>query len=125
MKKLFVLFCVLALGISAGAQNKNVSGKTKSAKTAVDCTGVDDAKISADVREKLSNTPSLKEFKIDVASNGGTVTLTGSVKTGLNKGLASSQAKRVPCVKKVDNKLTVEGKSDGKSGTKKSPNKNG
>jgi len=128
MKKLFVLLSVLTLVVVAGAQNKNTSVKSKAAKTATDCAGVDDSKLTADVKERLSNTPSLKDFKIDVSVSGAVVTLTGSVKTGLNKGLASSQTKRVPCVKKVENKLTVEAKPEGNSNrkpkSKKTPNKN-
>src|SRR5262249_60695616 len=85
-------------------------------------------KVTAGVKESLANTASLKDFKIDASVSGAVVTLTGSVKTGLNKGLASSQTKRVPCVKKVENKLTVEAKPEGNSNrkpkSKKTPNKN-
>jgi osmotically-inducible protein OsmY len=80
------------------------------AKATVDCSKVDDAALAANVKEKLANTPSLREFTLTVAAKDGLVTLTGNVKKPTNKGLASAQSKRVPCVKSVVNQITVDGK---------------
>jgi hypothetical protein len=79
-------------------------------KATADCSKADDATLATTVKDKLANTPSLKEFAINVTAKDGVVTLTGSVKKPNNKGLATSQSKRVPCVKKVDNQIAVEGK---------------
>jgi len=106
-----ILITVLALmlvGSVFAAQNKNAKPAAKPKPAKVDCASVGDAKITDDVKAKLAGTASLKDQAINVATSGGVVTLTGSVKKGNQKGLATMQAKRVPCVKKVDNKITVE-----------------
>ena len=107
MKRILVTVVVLLLVSSAFAtQNKNA--KPKAPKPApVDCSTVDDATLAANVKDKLSKTPSLKDATIDVTASGGTVTLKGSLSKPQLKGVATNQAKRVPCVKKVDNQITV------------------
>jgi osmotically-inducible protein OsmY len=77
---------------------------------AVDCSKMTDDQITAAVKDKLAKTPSLKDATINVATSAGVVTLTGKVKTGALKGVATNAAKRVPCVKKVDNKCETEPK---------------
>ena len=112
MKKLVAGIVVsLLFSLSVFAMQETMApAKTKKAapKETVDCTKLDDAGLAAKVKEKLANTPSLKEYSLNVTASGGTVTLTGMVKKGYNKGTATSQAKRVACVKKVDNQITVE-----------------
>lgn len=89
--------------------NSNTAGKKKPAAAAADCSSMTDAQITAAVKDKLGKTPSLKNAKIDAATSGGVVTLTGKVKNGGLKGVATNQAKRASsCVKKVDNKCEVE-----------------
>ena len=86
--------------------------KSAAAKPApVDCSTTSDDQINAAVRDKLAKTASLKDATINAATSGGVVTLTGKVKTGALKGLATNQAKRVACVKKVDNKMETESKA--------------
>ena len=112
MKKILIVLLSLLLVSSAFAgQNSNTktAKKPKAEKAApVDCATVDDATITANVKDKLSKTPSLKDATINVDTREGVVTLTGMVKMGRNKGLATLQTKRVACVKKVDNQLGVE-----------------
>lgn len=116
MKRILIVLLSLILTSSAlAAQNSNSSTakKPRVAKAApVDCSTVDDAAITANVKDKLSKTASLKDATINVDTKGGVVTLTGTVKMGHNKGLATSQTKRVACVKKVDNQLAVEQSKD-------------
>jgi hyperosmotically inducible periplasmic protein len=69
----------------------------------------DDAAITKSVQAKLAATPSLKNANINVATSGGVVTLSGTVKAKGLKGLAAQQAMRVKGVKSVNNQLTVEG----------------
>jgi osmotically-inducible protein OsmY len=106
-----ILITALALTLASGgawAQNKNA--RTPKAKpAAADCTKTTDAQITENVRAKFAGTATLKDQTINVATNGGMVTLTGSVPKGTHKGLASLQARRVPCVTKVENQITVEG----------------
>jgi osmotically-inducible protein OsmY len=130
MKKLlagFVVVLLFSLTIFAGQETmapaKTKKAAPKAAKETVDCSKVDDAGLAAKVKEKLANTPSLKDYSLNVTASGGTVTLTGTVKKGYNKGTATLQAKRVPCVKKVDNKITVE--APAKAPTSKPPEKKG
>jgi hyperosmotically inducible protein len=106
MKRILVTLAVLMLvGGAFAAQNKNAKPPAKAA--TVDCSAVDDATLAANVKDKLSKTPSLKGADIDVKASGGTVTLTGSLSKGQLKGVATNQARRVACVKKVDNQITV------------------
>jgi osmotically-inducible protein OsmY len=116
MKRMLIVLLSLLLVSSAFAtQNSNTRAtmKPKAEKAApVDCANNDDATITANVKDKLSKTASLKEATINVDTKDGVVTLTGNVKMGRNKGLATLQTRRVPCVKKVDNKLSVEQSKD-------------
>lgn len=106
-----ILITALALTVAScavWAQDKNTKpGKAKPA--AVDCSKTTDAQITENVRAKFAGTATLKDQTINVATSGGLVTLTGSVQKGTSKGLASLQARRVPCVTKVENQITVEG----------------
>jgi osmotically-inducible protein OsmY len=124
MKRILISALALFLTSSAvWAQNKNAKpAKTKPA--AVDCATTTDAQITENVKAKLAATATLKDETINVATSGGVVTLSGSVK-GNHKGLASLQARRVPCVKKVDNQITVEGAAPKNTNSKrKTKNKN-
>ncbi|HKP84554.1 MAG TPA: BON domain-containing protein [Blastocatellia bacterium] len=116
MKRILITLVVLLFVSSAFAtQNKNAAPKA----APVDCSAVDDASLAANVKDKLSKTPSLKDANIDATASGGTVTLRGSLSKPQLKGVATNQAKRVPCVKKVDNQITVP-----KAAPKTSSNKN-
>jgi osmotically-inducible protein OsmY len=107
-KMLAVLLSLILVSGAFAAQNSN-SKTTKRPKAApVDCSTVDDAAITANVKDKLSKTASLKDATINVETKAGVVTLTGMVKMGRNKGLATLQTKRVACVKSVQNQLAVE-----------------
>jgi osmotically-inducible protein OsmY len=108
VKRILIAVLVVMLGAAAvWAQNKNTK-PAKAKAPAVDCSTATDAKITEEVKAKLQ-TPSLKALTINVSTNAGAVTLTGSAKTGTQKGTATRQAKRVPCVKSVNNQMTVEG----------------
>ena len=107
-----ILISFLSLALVGGvfaAQNKNAKpAKPAPAKAAP--APVDDASITAAVKDKLSKAASLKNAGIDAATKDGVVTLTGKVKTGGLKGAATNLAKSVKGVKKVDNQITVEAK---------------
>lgn len=126
MKRMLnILLSILLASSAFAAQNSNSSAtkKPKAEKAApVDCSTVDDATITTNVKDKLAKTPSLKEATINVATTGGVVTLTGMVKMGRNKGLATLQTRRVACVKKVENQLSVEQSNDEKTKNKNSGN---
>jgi hyperosmotically inducible periplasmic protein len=106
-----LLLCVAMVGASFAAQNKNAKPPAKPAAPKAAPAPVDDGAITTAVKDKLAKTPSLKTATINVATNGGVVTLTGSVKTGGLKGVATNVAKSVKGVKKVDNQITVEKKA--------------
>lgn len=121
MKAITMLVLSLALvgGTFASQDNSKSQPKPKTEKAAmVDCSAATDDSITASVKEKLSKTASLKSANIEVATKEGAVTLTGRVKTSGLKGVATRMTKRVDCVKKVDNQLSVEQPS--KPGAKKS-----
>jgi hypothetical protein len=125
MKRIAITLVMLCLfvTIAFAAQNNNAKAPAKPKAANVDCATVNDATLAANVRDKLSKTPSLKDAAIDVAASGGTVTLTGSLGKGQLKGVATNQAKRVPCVQKVVNQITVP-KSDAPPKNAKSRNAN-
>ena len=110
MKRIAVALVFLLLtGSAFAAQNSNKPAKPAKAPP-VDCSKMTDDQITAAVKAKLAATASLKDATINVATAAGVVTLTGKVKNGGLKGVATLQAKRVACVKKVDNKCEVEPK---------------
>lgn len=123
MKRLLITVLTLILASSVvWSQNTNTK-PAKAKPIAVDCSKTTDAQITESVKAKLGGTASLKGETINVATSGGVVTLTGKVK-GNHKGLASLQARRVPCVQKVDNQLTVEKAETKNTNSKKSSNNN-
>ena len=113
MKRLTIIFLCLLFATTtfAGQASNEAPTKSKAKQKTVDCTAVDDAKITADVKAKFAKSASLKDFTVNVATREGEVTITGAVKTGLQKGSATRMAKAVACVRKVINQLTVEGAS--------------
>ena len=128
---LIVVLAVMLAGSAFAAQNTNTKPTRKPKAPKVDCSTVSDSKITDDVKAKLAKAPSLKDLTIDVATSAGVVTLTGMAKKSTQKGTATRVAKSVACVKKVDNKMTVEGakpkNSNSKpknSNTKRKSNKN-
>ena len=127
MKRMLItVLAVLVTSTAVWAQNANTgnkNAKTPKPKAAVDCSTVSDAKITEDVKGRLAKAPSLKDLTINVAVSAGAVTLTGSAKSGTQKGTATRVAKSVPCVKKVDNQMTVEGAAP-KATKSKAANKN-
>jgi osmotically-inducible protein OsmY len=115
-----VLIAALALCLASGVVFAQDKKPTKAKPPAVDCSKTTDTQITESVRAKFAGTATLKEETISVATSGGVVTLAGSVQKGNRKGLASLQARRVPCVTKVDNQITVEGAGAKKSAKPKS-----
>ena len=118
MKRVTILFLCLLFATSAfagQASSTDVGAKSKG-KSKVDCSAPDDAKITEDVKAKFAKSASLRDFTLNVETRQGEVSITGTVKTGLQKGSATRMAKAVACVKKVVNQITVEG-----AGTKKTP----
>lgn len=124
MKRLLlaVFLSLFSTGSLAIAQEGLPQPSAKSAKLKsgqaepVDCAAVNDAGITSSVKERFAKSPALKDTGIGVDTKNGVVTLTGKVKTGALKGVATRVTRRVNCVKKVDNQLGVEqSKGDGNS----------
>jgi hypothetical protein len=118
MKRIAISLVVLLLaGGTFAAQNtdpkpaRKGNSNASAKKPAVDCSSMTDEQINTAVKERLASTPSLKDSTINAVTSGGVVTLTGKVKTGQLKGVATNQVKRVPCVQKVDNKCETESKA--------------
>ncbi len=66
-----------------------------------------DDRISDQVRMKLATDPDVKGGALDVAVQGGVVTIKGRVDTDKGKSKATKLAKKVKGVKQVDNELQV------------------
>lgn len=116
MKKTIVSL-VLCLGL-AGLSHASQDNSPKKAAAPVDCAAVDDSGITTGVKERIAKSPALKDAGITVETKDGVVTLKGRVKTGGLKGVATRITKRVDCVKKVDNQLSVEQSTKPKKETK-------
>jgi hyperosmotically inducible protein len=118
MKRIPVFLAFLLFATSVLWAQEKTAKPAKAKPDAVDCSTVDDSALTADVKAKLAAAPSLKDVTINVATSSGVVTLTGTANKPTQKGTASLVAKAVKCVKKVDNRMTIEG-----SGTKKTKSK--
>jgi len=68
---------------------------------------LDDASITARVKTVLLNDPQVAATKIDVVSNQGVVTLSGSVKSKSDEARAMDLARRVQGVRDVRSQLQV------------------
>jgi hyperosmotically inducible protein len=101
MRQLFRSLLVLALLVSVTAGCTAMTGKSASA-------NVDDAKITATVKEKLAMEKVSTLTKIDVDTNKGTVYLTGNVPTEDLKAKATDIAKQVAGVQEVVNNLKIQ-----------------
>ena len=116
MKRVITLFLCLLFATSAFAGQASSTTVETKPKAKADCTTPDDAKITEDVKAKFAKSASLKDFTLNVETRQGEVSITGTVKTGLQKGSATRMARAVACVKKVVNQITVE-----TAGAKKTP----
>ncbi|MCX7634517.1 MAG: BON domain-containing protein [Syntrophales bacterium] len=127
---LVLVMCLALVSTAYGQAVKEVTsavkdkavGTAKERATEKATAYVDDAAITADVKMKLADTPSLKDANISVKTSGGVVTLTGTVKNKQVKGVATRMAKSVKGVKAVDNQLTIA-QPEKKAAEKKAPEK--
>jgi hyperosmotically inducible periplasmic protein len=69
---------------------------------------LDDAALATSVRDALRNDPVLRGVNISVAARNGDVTLTGVVRTTVQRERATSVALSVPNVRSVNNLLALE-----------------
>lgn len=69
---------------------------------------VDDSAITAKVKSALASDSSVSAMDVHVETYKGTVSLSGFVDTADQKSRASTLAKNVPGVQKVDNNISVK-----------------
>lgn len=109
---LTAVLCLIWTVAAYGQAVKDLTGTMKdratAAATAKAAAVVDDSAITAEVKLKLADAPSLKDSPLSVATTNGVVTLTGVVKTKQAKGAATKIAKGVKGVKSVTNEITIE-----------------
>jgi len=105
---LFLIWTAAAYGQAVKDITGTVKDRATAAATAKAAAVVDDSAITAEVKLKLADAPSLKDCPISVATTNGVVTLTGIVKTKQAKGAATKIAKGVKGVKSVTNEITIE-----------------
>ena len=122
MKRIPVVLALVLFATSLLWAQDKAEKPVKAKPEAVDCSTVDDAALTADVKAKIAAAPSLKDATVNVATSAGVVTLTGTAMKPTQKGTASLVAKAVKCVKKVDNRMTIEGSGTKKSAKPKSSN---
>ena len=115
IKVLVPILAILVAGTFAVTAQETMSSKSsKSSKTGQSSAPTSDPEIQRCVADRLARASSLEGQTINVAVTGGDVTLTGSVKKGLQKGTASRVARVKACgAKQVINNLTVESLASG------------
>jgi osmotically-inducible protein OsmY len=107
MKFLAIAIAAIALGFNAYAEDKPKNqGNDKSAQVKQ---GTKNAALTAKVKTALATDVGLKTLKIDVDSNGNTVTLKGVVDSAETKRRVGEVAKKVEGVASVKNELKVRG----------------
>lgn len=95
--------CVAAVvGGGGGGNQARVDERSASGAAA-------DAAITADVKAGLSADPALRSLAVQVDTQGGNVTLKGTVKAPAQRDSAERIARRVKGVKAVRNQLVVKG----------------
>ncbi|WP_428310798.1 BON domain-containing protein [Hydrocarboniphaga sp.] len=73
---------------------------------------MDDTAITAKVKQRLASDERMETAKIDVETNNGVVTLTGSAPSGDAKKAAEELARNVAEVQGIDNKIAAPGAMD-------------
>jgi hyperosmotically inducible protein len=112
LKRIAVLICafgVILMTSGSAAAQADDTAKEKT-KAAVSKTGqvLSDAEITTAVKTKLLADKTVSGLKIDVDTNDGVVTLTGPVKTAVERSTAVRIARNTKGVKRVTNKLALE-----------------
>lgn len=108
MFKSKLLLCLLAFTLTGtGITCAATTHTTKSESTKE---YMSDAAITTKVKSKLLATKDIKSLSISVTTNEGIVTLTGNVKTNMQKTKAVKVASKVKGVKSVKDELVVTGK---------------
>jgi osmotically-inducible protein OsmY len=94
---------VLVLSLSAACAS---GGSSRSASMSMP---TDDASITAQVKTVLLNDPQVNATKIDVSSQNGVVTMSGTVRSKADEDRAVQLARQVRGVKDVKSSLNVGG----------------
>lgn len=100
-----VAFANAGAALKSATQNMESSAKEAAAKAGEK---MDDLSMTTSVSAGLAKDPDLSALKIDVDTKDGTVTLIGSAPTQAARERASSIARSVRGVQKVDNQLIVK-----------------
>lgn len=95
------------MALSASAQTANSPSDSSGTKETIR-EHIDDAAITTKVKAALATEKGLKALHIHVKTQGGQVSLTGSVPTELQKSLAEETTKNVSGVVSVNNHLKVK-----------------
>lgn len=114
MKSLFLcatLAVLLVLGIAAGCRGGRVRAS-----------GTDEA-VTGAVQDRIASDPAMAGAGVDVETRGGTVTLSGSVKSREQEQRAAELARAVPGVNGVRSRLVV--RSGGRDGASSSRSPSG
>jgi hyperosmotically inducible protein len=114
------LLMVLGLAATLGVAACNRNGGQMSDQAAADApkesaslgAAVDDTAITAKVKERLSSDDRLQAATINVETNNGVVTLSGSAPSAEARTAAEELARNVAEVQGIDNKITAPGTLD-------------
>jgi hyperosmotically inducible protein len=109
-KSLLVLGIAATLGVGACNRNDGQMSDNAAADAPKESASLgaamDDTAITAKVKQRLASDDRLQAAKIDVETNNGVVTLSGSAPTGELKSAAEQLARNVAEVQGIDNKIS-------------------
>lgn len=119
-KSLIALGVAATLGMTAGMTGCNRPDGQMSDSAAANApkesaslgAAIDDTGITAKVKESLSNDARTESAKIDVETNNGVVTLSGTADTAKAKDAAEELARNVAEVKGIDNRISAPSAMD-------------
>jgi len=115
-KTLMVIGLAATLGIAACNRNDGQMSDNAAADAPKESASLgaamDDTAITAKVKERLASDQRIESAKIDVETNNGVVTLSGSAPTADARSAAEELARNVAEVQGIDNKIAAPGAID-------------
>lgn len=106
-RRVVIALVVLLVVIGGFSPNSKAKKVKRSAMQSAECSKIDNAALTSQVRDKISSTALLAGQYIKVEADAGVVTLRGNVSSSAKKRLAGRVVASVKCVKRVANYLEV------------------
>ena len=106
-RRVVIALTVLLVVIGGFSPNSNAKKQRRSATQGTDCSKIDNAALTSQVKDKIAATALLAGQNIKVEADARVITLRGNVSSAAKKRLAGRVAASVKCVRRVANYLEV------------------